>query len=244
MVKTLEQMRDQALASLSAPAATPTPAAPKVAAGVATPAAGGKTAAADQAPGATPAAPTPVAVGPASPAQVAAAEWQMVLKVEAELNRAKADASSWRERARKSRWVQVGGAYAFARSAQHDFGERGFFSDGELAGSFEAASANFYRAEPLWSAAEYGLRLLEKIKTDAAVGMAQNPAAWVGKLESSLAPLIRKVTASYIQAQRRYKSTEDQYQSIKASILAKNAGHVNAYFLGYRQVMPDGANVP
>ncbi len=246
MVKTLEQMRDQALASLSAPAAATTPAGPKAAAG-ATPAAGGKTPA-DKAPGAapvaTPATPTPVAIGPATPAQVAAAEWQMVLKVEAELNQAKENASNWRDRARKSRWVQVGGAYAFMDSAQHDFGERGFFGDGELAGAFEAAAANFYEAQPLWEAAEDGLRGFEKRKTDAAVGMAQNPAAWVGRLESSLAPLIRQVTASYIQAQRRYKSTEDQYQSIKASILAKNAGNVNAYFLGYRQTMPDGANVP
>ena len=73
--------------------------------------------------------------------------------------------------------------------------------------------------------------------------MAKNPAGIPAAIEKALAT-VKSAESRYGLAKGGYKLAEAKYQVIKAAILAKDAGNVNKYFLGYNADMPDGGNVP
>lgn len=253
IVATLTKLRDDAVAAVQAAALGPTPA-PTPTRGRSGTSANATTAAPGQSPstadkaktGATPArtAVETKAPAPETPAQIVAREWAAVTAAQAAMEKKRATASGHRTAARTSRWVQIGGAYAFQYSALHDYGERSFFGDGRLAGDYENANGIYKAAVFSWGVAETTDRELERIRTEAAVGMSTAPAAWVGRLQSTIAGAIAKLADLYAEAGKHFAEAEAVYQSIRAQILAENAGNKNKYFLGYGHELGDGANVP
>ncbi|MCC6621203.1 MAG: hypothetical protein IT385_08110 [Deltaproteobacteria bacterium] len=229
LVRSLEALRDQAIAKVTGPALSKADDDKK------TP---GKEAGADKdKPGTTPAHVAPDKKGPESPSQALAREWALVVAAEQRLKATADEAARERGKARKSRWVHLHGAYATQKSAFKAFGD-------ELGGTYAEADGIYRSATGWWESAETHARALEAKKAAAAQGMAANPQAWVGKLASGIVGQIDGLRATYGVAREGFASAERYYQGLRMAIVIKNPNFQDSYFRGYGFAMPEGANVP
>jgi hypothetical protein len=224
-VKTLEGLRDKAMAAIQAPASQPT-----AGAGAAKATVPAKAGAQSKESAKTPA-------GPETASQAVAREWQELAAAEERFKAIKDSARSSRYKAQHSRWVQVGGAYAFHYSAYEKFGTDGYVFDGEFMAEYKAADGSYQKGQELD-------RVFSRVKSETMIAASQAPQNWVGKIKTQLGGMLSNTAGSYESADTYYRGAERIYQRVKGLILAKDPGNVNAFFLGYDKPLPDGANIP